>query len=81
VLHYTLLSGVSKGAPTRTSLASESGWARVPVSQTRPCVECHEPGFGQLYIYRYTRIYPRLAPEADSRARLVRVWTPLLFTV
>ena len=32
-----------KGAHTRTSLASESGWARVPMSQTRPCVECHEP--------------------------------------
>jgi hypothetical protein len=32
-----------------TSLASESGWARVPASQTRPCVECHEPDFGRLY--------------------------------
>jgi hypothetical protein len=32
-----------KGAHTRTSLASESGWARVPMSQTRPCVECNEP--------------------------------------
>ena len=30
-----------KGVHTRTSLASESGWARVPMSQTRPCVECH----------------------------------------
>jgi hypothetical protein len=29
-----------KGAHIRTSLASESGWARVPMSQTRPCVEC-----------------------------------------
>ena len=28
---------------TRTSLARESGWARVPMSQTRPCMECHEP--------------------------------------
>jgi hypothetical protein len=26
------------GAHTRTSLASESDWARVPMSQTRPCV-------------------------------------------
>jgi hypothetical protein len=30
---------------------SESGWAQVPMSQTRPCVECHEPDFGRLYIY------------------------------
>jgi hypothetical protein len=35
-----------KGAHTRPSLASESGWTRVPMSQTRPCVECHEPDFG-----------------------------------
>jgi hypothetical protein len=33
----------AKGAHTRTSLAHESGWARVPMSQTRPFVECHEP--------------------------------------
>jgi hypothetical protein len=39
-----------KGAHTRTSLAIVSGWARVPLSQTRPCVECHEPDFGRLYI-------------------------------
>ena len=32
-----------KGAHTRTSLARESGWARVPMNQTRLCVECHEP--------------------------------------
>ena len=31
-----------KGAHTRTSLASESGWVRVPMSQTHQCVECHE---------------------------------------
>jgi hypothetical protein len=40
-----------KGAHTRTSLASESGWARVQMSQTRPCVERHKPDFGRLYIY------------------------------
>jgi hypothetical protein len=33
----------SKGAHTRASVARESGWARVPMSQTRPRVECHEP--------------------------------------
>jgi hypothetical protein len=38
-----------KGAHTRMSLASDSGWARVPVSQTRPCMECHEPDFGRVY--------------------------------
>jgi hypothetical protein len=42
----------SYGAHTRASLASKSGWARVPMSQTGPCVECHEPDFGRLYIYR-----------------------------
>jgi hypothetical protein len=33
----------TKGAHTRTSLARKSGWARVSLSQTRSCVECHEP--------------------------------------
>jgi hypothetical protein len=33
-----------KGAHTRTSLARESGSARVPISQTRLCVGRHEPG-------------------------------------
>jgi hypothetical protein len=41
-------------------IKSESGWARVPMSQTRPCVDCHEPDFGRLYIY----IYPSLVPES-----------------
>jgi hypothetical protein len=59
-----------KGAHTRTSLASESGWARVAMSQTRPCVECHEPDFGRLYIYIYIYIYirawlPRRTREPD----------------
>jgi hypothetical protein len=54
-----------KGAHTRTSLASESGWARVPVSQTRPCVECHEPSFARLYIYTYTHIH-----------MYIRAWLP-----
>jgi hypothetical protein len=44
-----------KGVHARTSLASESGWARVPMSQTRPCVECHEPDFVRLYIYIYSK--------------------------
>jgi hypothetical protein len=39
----SITSKETKGAHTRTSLASESGWARVPMSQTRPCVECHKP--------------------------------------
>jgi hypothetical protein len=51
-----------KRAHTRTSLASVSGWARVPMGQTRPCVECHEPG---------SRV---TLPETDSEARLVGVW-------
>jgi hypothetical protein len=66
----------SEGAHTRTSLASESGWARVPMSQTRPCVKCHEPDFGRLYIYIYEPGFGVKLPEADSRARLVRVWAP-----
>jgi hypothetical protein len=51
----------SQGAHTRTSLASESGWARVPVSQTGLCVEFHEPDFG--------RLYPSLSPESSSTRR------------
>jgi hypothetical protein len=48
----------------RTSLASESGWVRVPMSQTRPCVECHEPDFGRLSIYIYIRSWlPSQAPR------------------
>jgi hypothetical protein len=68
-----------KGGHTRTSLASETGWPWVPMSQTRPCVECHEP---IMYVYIYIHTYisepgSRVKlPEANSRARLVRVWTP-----
>jgi hypothetical protein len=47
------MRNVPEGAHTRTSLASESGWARVPLSQTGPCVECHKQEFGRLYIYSY----------------------------
>jgi len=32
----------SENSPPK-GLARESGWARVPMSQTCPCVECHEP--------------------------------------
>jgi hypothetical protein len=35
------------------------------MSQTRPCVECHGPDFGQLYIL----VYPSLAPESSSPRR------------
>jgi hypothetical protein len=72
----------AKGAHTRTSLASESCWARVPMSQTRPCVECHELDFGRLYCI-YTCIseliscsnfirYSGLSrnPETGSRVKL-----------
>jgi hypothetical protein len=52
----------SKGAQTRTSLASESGLARVPVSQTRPCVE-------GIHSCVYGEIYPSLAPESSSPRR------------
>jgi hypothetical protein len=66
---------------TRTGLASESGWARVQMSQTRPCVECHEPDFGRLYICVYISEPGSLVklPEADARARLLRVWAPLAY--
>jgi hypothetical protein len=64
---------IPKGAHTRTSLASESGWARIPVSQTRPCVECHEPDFGGLYVYISEPGSRVKLPEADSQARLVPV--------
>jgi hypothetical protein len=75
----TLLEVAVKGAHARTGLASASGWARVPVSQTRPFVECHEPDFGRIYTY----IYPSLAGESSSPRRTrgadsVRVWAPLV---
>ena len=43
---------MTKGAHTRTSLASESDWARVPMSQTRPCVDCHEPDLADSGLAR-----------------------------
>jgi hypothetical protein len=49
---------VHKDAHTRTGLASQSGWARVPMSQTGPCVECHEPDFGRLLLLLlFSRLY------------------------
>ena len=42
----------SKGDHTHTSLARESGWARVPMRQTRPCVECHEPDLADSGLAR-----------------------------
>jgi hypothetical protein len=35
------------GAHTLTGLARESDSARVPMSQTRPCVGRHEPGWAE----------------------------------
>jgi hypothetical protein len=58
----------SKGAHTRTSLARESDSARVPMSQTRPCVSRH------AHTCVVNLIRGRLLAEPDSRARLVRVW-------
>jgi hypothetical protein len=55
-------------------LASPAGLARVPMSQTRPCLECHEP---VLYIYISESGSRVNLPEAGSLARLVRVWAPL----
>ena len=55
---------LSKGAHTRTSLARESGWARVPMSQTRPCVECHEPESTHACVVKYIRAWlPSQAPR------------------
>ena len=34
------------------SPASESGWAWVPMSQTRPCMECHEPDLADSGLAR-----------------------------
>jgi hypothetical protein len=67
VVDFATLSG-SKGAHTRTSLARESDSARVPMSQTRPCVDLH----AHACVVKLIRA--RLLAEPDSRARLIRVW-------
>jgi hypothetical protein len=48
---------VTKGAHTCTTLASESGWARVPMSQIRLCVECHEPESTHACVVKYIRAW------------------------
>jgi hypothetical protein len=68
-----------KVAHKRTSLASESGWARVPMNQTRPSVECHEPESTHACVVKYIRAWlPSQAPrgELESQTRTVRVWAP-----
>jgi hypothetical protein len=58
------MKSLLKGAHKRTSLASESGWARVPMSQTRPCVECHEPESTHACVVKYIRAWlPSQAPR------------------
>jgi hypothetical protein len=58
-------STLPEGAHTRTSLASESGWARVPMSQTRPCVECHELESTLACVVKYIRaLLPSQAPRS-----------------
>jgi len=60
----TTESGNRYGAHTRTNLDRESGWARVPMSQTRPCVECHEPESTHACAVKYTRAWlPSQAPR------------------
>ena len=45
------------------SLARESRWAWVPMSQTRPCVECHEPEPTHACMVKYI---PSLAPRVQA---------------
>ena len=73
----------TKGAHTRTSLARESGWARVPMTETRRCVECHEPESTHACVVKYIRAWlPSQAPRGGLAIqtvtcmdRLLRVWT------
>jgi hypothetical protein len=70
-MHRNSIHACLKGAHKRTNQASESGWARIPMSQSRPCVEWNplmhvrgnisEPG-SQVKL-----------PEAESRPTLLRV--------
>jgi hypothetical protein len=62
----------SKGSNICTSLARESDSARVPMSQTRPCVG-RKVGSQLMSVVKLIRV--KLA-EPDSRGRLVRVWAP-----
>jgi hypothetical protein len=52
----------SKGAHTRTSLARESDSARVPMSQTHPCVDRK---VGSQLMRFWVEINPSLAPESS----------------
>jgi hypothetical protein len=54
---FTRTGRRTKGSHTRTSLASESGWARVPMSQTCPCVECHESESTHACVVKYIRAW------------------------
>jgi hypothetical protein len=58
-------------AHTRTSLAREFDSARVPMSQTRPCVGRH------AHTCAVKLIRARFLAKPDSRARRVRVWAAL----
>jgi hypothetical protein len=42
----------------------ESGWAQVPMGQTRPCVECREPESTHACVVKYIRAWlPSQAPR------------------
>jgi hypothetical protein len=60
----TTKSGNRYCAHTRTNLARESAWARFPMSQTRPCVDCHEPESTHACVVKYTRAW---LPSQASR--------------
>ena len=77
-MYYT-----TEGAHTHMRLARESGWARVPMTETRPCVECPETESTHACVVKYIKAWlPSQAPRCRLATqtltcmdRLLRVWT------
>ena len=73
----------TKSAHTLTSLARESGCARVPMTETGPCVECPETESTHACVVKYIKAWlPSQAPRGGLTSqtltcmdRLLRVWT------
>jgi hypothetical protein len=64
-----------------TSLARESGSARVPVNQTRLCVGRHGPGSAESGSARYWLVRVWVVPSVSTRSHTQTVWVLSLKTI